>query len=60
VLASLTTNPARRLAAESGAVEVGGRGDLVIFGDDPRENARAFARPAVTVRNGRVVYRAAD
>ena len=56
LLATLTTNPARRFAEESGVVEVGGPGDLVVFSADPRGDLTAFARVANTVRSGRVVY----
>jgi imidazolonepropionase-like amidohydrolase len=56
VLTALTTAPARRFARESGAVEPGSPGDIVIFMADPAADVTAFARVAVTIRGGRVVY----
>ena len=56
VHAALTTAPARRFARESGVVETGAAGDIVILADDPASDVTAFARVAVTIRGGRVVY----
>jgi imidazolonepropionase-like amidohydrolase len=58
-LTALTTAPARRFARESGTVEPGSSGDLVLFVDDPAADLTAFARVALTIRGGRVVYDAA-
>lgn len=55
VLAALTTNPARRFVAESGIVEPGAPGDVVIFRRDPSEDVTAFADVAYTIRGGRIV-----
>jgi imidazolonepropionase-like amidohydrolase len=57
VLAALTTRPAARFAGEPGKVERGARGDVVILADDPQADVTAFARVALTIRGGRVVYR---
>lgn len=56
ILASLTTRPARRFAGESGTVEAGVPGDVVIFGRSPAADVSAFADVAYTVRAGRVVH----
>ncbi len=57
VLAALSTRPAARFAGETGFVEPGARGDLVIMADDPEADVTAFARIAFTIRGGRIVYR---
>jgi imidazolonepropionase-like amidohydrolase len=59
ILASLTTSPARRFAAESGKVETGARGNVVIFLQDPSRHPGAWARISHTVREGRIVHVAA-
>jgi imidazolonepropionase-like amidohydrolase len=56
VLAALTTLPARRFSADSGTLEPGALGDVVIFHRDPAEDVTAFAEVAYTVRGGRVVH----
>ena len=56
VLTALTVVPARRFAAESGMVERGAVGDIVLFAADPAGDLTAFARVALTIRNGRIVY----
>ena len=58
VLASLTTNPARRFneSARRGRVAPGMEGDLVVLGSDPRTDARNFADVRFTVRRGEVIY----
>jgi imidazolonepropionase-like amidohydrolase len=58
VLAALTTHPARRFAGESGIVQAGAPGDVVVLEDDPALDVTAFARVAFTIRGGRVVYAA--
>jgi imidazolonepropionase-like amidohydrolase len=54
----LTTAPTKRFGGGSGKVEIGAPGDLVLFEGDPAEDAAAWSRVAMTVRGGRVVYRA--
>ncbi|MEQ8485836.1 MAG: amidohydrolase family protein [Pseudomonadales bacterium] len=53
---ALTRNPARRFAGESGAVEPGAPGDLVLLGSDPAVDVAAFADVVMTIRGGRVVH----
>ena len=60
LLAAMTTNPARRFANESGKVEPGAPGDIVIYVGDPAEDATAFSRVAYTIRGGKVVFSAED
>jgi imidazolonepropionase-like amidohydrolase len=59
ILASLTTNPARRfkLEAQSGRVAAGMEADLVVLEGDPARDIRALARVRYTLRQGRIVYR---
>jgi imidazolonepropionase-like amidohydrolase len=62
ILNTLTVAPARRFLepgaapALAGVVEAGAHADLVILEGDPAADVRAFARPAITIRRGRVVY----
>ena len=60
VLASLTTAPATRFgaASRSGRVAPGMDADLVLFGGDPEVSLEALADVRLTLRAGRVVYRA--
>ncbi|HTU80784.1 MAG TPA: amidohydrolase family protein [Candidatus Acidoferrales bacterium] len=60
ILASLTTEPARRfrVASQAGRIAPGFHADLVILREDPFRRIDAFANVALTVRGGRVVYRA--
>jgi imidazolonepropionase-like amidohydrolase len=60
VLAALTTRPARRFARETGIVEPGAPGDLVILMGDPLLDVAAFSEPAFTIRSGRIVYASTD
>lgn len=60
ILAALTTAPARRFAEDSGRVEVGAPGDLVLLHRDPTDDPAAFSEVFATVRNGRVVFRSDD
>jgi imidazolonepropionase-like amidohydrolase len=60
VLAALTTHPARRFAGESGKVEPGAPGDLVIYVEDPARDVTAFSRVAYAVRGGKVVFSVAE
>jgi imidazolonepropionase-like amidohydrolase len=57
ILASLTTAPASRMGAGSGAVAPGGAADLVVVEGDPARDARAFAAVRFTIREGQVIYR---
>jgi imidazolonepropionase-like amidohydrolase len=61
ILASLTTNPARKFGADkvSGRVAPGQDADLVVLEGDPTRDIRALARVRYTVRQGRVIYRKA-
>ncbi len=56
ILASLTTNPARRFTGESGTLRPGAAADLVVLEDDPAKDPTAFARVRYTVRAGRLIY----
>jgi len=64
ILKSLTVAPGRRFARSeaartlAGRVEAGADADLVMLQSDPAADVRAFARPVLTVRAGRVVYTA--
>jgi imidazolonepropionase-like amidohydrolase len=59
ILASLTTNPARRfgLAQRSGRVAPGMEADLVVLEGDPARDIRALTQVRYTLRQGRVIYR---
>ena len=59
ILASLTTNPARRfgVAERSGQVAAGMEADLVVLEGDPARDIGALARVRYTVRQGRIIYR---
>ena len=59
MLRMLTVAPAARfgVSAEKGTVEVGKDADLVVMDGDPMADVAAFARPKVTVRGGRVIWR---
>jgi imidazolonepropionase-like amidohydrolase len=56
ILAALTTSPAQRFVGESGTIEPGAPGDIVIFRRNPANDVTAFAEVAYTIRLGRVVY----
>jgi imidazolonepropionase-like amidohydrolase len=60
VLAALTTTPAERLgfAATTGRVTNGQDTDLVILNGDPAHNLMEFSRVKMTLRRGRIIYRA--
>ncbi len=60
VLAALTTAPAERLgfAATTGQVANGQDADLVILNGDPAHNLMEFSRVKMTLRRGRIIYRA--
>jgi imidazolonepropionase-like amidohydrolase len=59
LLAALTTAPTKRLgfAATAGRV-ADGQDDLVIFDSDPADDIMAFSRTKMTLRRGRIIYRA--
>jgi len=60
ILASLTTAPARRFGGGGGGLVLPGQpADLVLFRGDPVRDPRAFSRVVLTLRSGRVLYRAA-
>lgn len=58
ILASLTTNPARRWneAAQRGRLEAGMQADLVVLDGDPAEDVRHFANVRCAFRGGRLLY----
>ncbi len=58
VLASLTTNPARRFgySEHSGRIAAGFDADLVILRADPSQNIVAFSQVQYTIRSGSVIY----
>lgn len=59
ILASLTTNPARRFGFDqhSGCIAKGFDADLVVLRTDPAHDATAFAEVQYTIRGGRVIYK---
>jgi len=58
ILASLTTNPARRFrySGERGRIAKGMEADLVVLRADPAHDATAFSKVRYTIRSGRVIY----
>lgn len=60
ILAALTTAPAKRLgfSATTGRVARGQDADLVILESDPARDLTAFSRVKITLRGGRIIYRA--
>jgi imidazolonepropionase-like amidohydrolase len=62
ILASLTTNPARRFGFDkhSGRIEKGLDADLVILRADPSQDITAFSQVRYTIRSGTVIYRSAN
>ncbi len=58
ILASLTTNPARRFhySDRIGRIAKGMEADLVILSADPSKDVSAFSRVRYTIRNGEVIY----
>ena len=59
ILASLTTNPARRFGLEgkAGRIAPGMEADLVVLDGDPARDIEALARVRYTLRQGRIIYR---
>ena len=58
ILASLTTNPARRFgfSGKCGRVEKGTDADLVVVDDDPAKDVTALSKVRFTIRQGTIVY----
>jgi len=58
ILASLTTNPARRFgfSGKCGRVEKGTDADLVVVDDDPAKDVTALSKVRFTLRQGTIVY----
>jgi imidazolonepropionase-like amidohydrolase len=58
ILSALTTAPARRFDAETGAglVAVGSPAELVVLDGDPATDIRTLAKVRYTIRRGRLVY----
>jgi len=58
ILATLTTNPARRMGFgdRTGKVQPGMDADLTVVDGDPAEDVNAFSKVALTMRQGRVIY----
>jgi len=58
ILASLTTNPARKFkdSSRTGRIAKGMNADLVVLGADPAQDVRAFSQVRYTIRNGNVIY----
>ena len=59
ILASLTTNPARRFGYEktAGRIAPGMEADLVVLDGDPARDIGALARVRYTMRQGEIIYR---
>jgi len=62
ILASLTTNPARRFGfgSHSGRIEPGMDADLAVFAGDPAADITAIARVRYTIRAGTVIFQHAS
>jgi imidazolonepropionase-like amidohydrolase len=58
ILASLTTNPARRFgfADRSGRVAKGMEADLVVLNGDPATDITALAKVQHVLREGKLIY----
>lgn len=58
ILASLTTNPARKFgyANGSGRIAKGLDADLVVLAADPAKDPSAFSKIRFTIRSGRITY----
>jgi imidazolonepropionase-like amidohydrolase len=60
ILASLTTNPARRFkfAGHSGRIANGMDADLVVLGADPAHDVTAFSNVRYVIRSGKLIFSA--
>jgi imidazolonepropionase-like amidohydrolase len=60
ILASLTTAPSERFGESKrlGRIAAGVTADLVVLGEAPSKDVRAFAAVRYTIRKGRVIYKA--
>lgn len=58
ILASLTTNPARRFgySHRNGRIATGMEADLVVLSADPAHDATAFSKVRYTIRSGKLMY----
>jgi imidazolonepropionase-like amidohydrolase len=58
ILASLTTNPARRFhySDRTGRIARGMEADVVVLSADPQQNATAFSKVRYTIVGGRMIY----
>jgi imidazolonepropionase-like amidohydrolase len=58
ILASLTTNPARRFgyACRDGRIAKGMDADLAVLGADPARDVTAFSNVRYTIRGGKVIF----
>jgi imidazolonepropionase-like amidohydrolase len=56
ILASLTTNPARRFANESGRLDIGATADIVVYASDPSKDPVGFSQIQFTIRAGRLIF----
>jgi imidazolonepropionase-like amidohydrolase len=59
ILRMLTTAPAQRFGVvnETGTIEAGKAGDLVLLDRDPMQDVTAFAAVRATIRGGRVIWK---
>lgn len=60
ILASLTTEPAEKFgeAKRRGCITAGMDGDLVVLGNDPAKDVKAFTNVQYTIRAGHIIYKA--
>jgi imidazolonepropionase-like amidohydrolase len=60
ILASLTTNPARRFrsSGHSGRIANGMEADLVVLGADPAQDVAAFSNVRYVIRSGKLIFSA--
>lgn len=60
ILAALTTAPANRfgLSTQTGRIAPGMNADLVVLDGDPAQEVKAWSKVAMTLRVGKVLYRA--
>jgi imidazolonepropionase-like amidohydrolase len=58
ILASLTTNPARRFGygGQKGRIAKGLEADLVVLRGDPAQDVTAFSKLRYTIRSGKIIY----